>query len=39
MIKNGKAHHARVFDGAAHDLVILDAMPVISDRDDAGLRE
>ena len=30
---------ARVFDGAAHQLIILDASPVIGDRDDTGLPE
>ena len=37
MIENGEAHHARVFDGSAHQLVILDASPIIGDRDDTGL--
>ena len=38
MIENGEAYHARVFDGAAHQLVILDASSIIGDRDDTGLR-
>ena len=39
MIEHRQAEHARVLDRAAHQLVILDAMPVVGDRDDAGLRE
>ena len=39
VIENREAHHAGVFDGAAHQLVILDATAIIGDRDDTGLRE
>ena len=39
MIEHGQANHARVLDGAAHQLVILNAMTVVRDRDHAGLRE
>ena len=39
MIEHRHADHARIFDRAAHQLVILHAMAVIGDRDDAGLRE
>ena len=39
MIEHRDAHHARVFDRAAHQFVILNAVAVIGDRDDAGLCE
>ena len=39
MIEHRHADHARVFHRAPHQLVILNAMPVVRDRDHAGLRE
>ncbi len=37
MVHDDEAEHARVFQRAAHDLVVLDAMAVVGERDDAGL--
>ena len=37
VVENREAHHARVLDGTAHQFVILDASPIIGDRDDTGL--
>jgi len=39
MIEHRHANHARIFDRAPHDLVILNTMPVISDRNNALLRK
>ena len=39
MIHHRHADHARILHRAAHQLVILDAMPVVRDRDHARLRE
>ena len=39
MIEHRHADHARIFDRAPHQLVILDAVAVIGDRDDSALRE
>ena len=37
MIEHGQSNHARVFDCAPHQFVILDAMAVVGDRNHAGL--
>jgi len=39
MIKNRQAEHLRVFAGAAHEFVVLDAMAVVGDGDDSGFFE
>ena len=39
MIENRHANHPRVFDRAAHKLVVLDATAVVRDGDNAGLFE
>ena len=39
MIEHRHADHAGIFDRAPHQLVILNAMTVVSDRDDTCLRE
>ena len=39
MIEHRQADHARVFDGATHQLMILNAVAIVGDRDHAGLRE
>ena len=35
MVHDGEAKHARVLQRAAHDLMVLDTMPVVGERDDA----
>ena len=37
MIEHGQTDHARVFDGAPHQFIILNAMSVIRDCGHAGL--
>ena len=39
MIEHRHADHPRVLDRAAHEFVILNAVTVVGDRDDPGLRE
>ena len=39
MIHRGQVEHARVFERAAHEVVVLHAMAVVGDRDDAGLEK
>ena len=39
MIHHGQAKHAGVFDGATHDLVVLNAMPVIGQGNNTGLKK
>ena len=39
VIENREIEHAGVFEGAAHEFVILDAFAVVGDGDDAGLFE
>ena len=39
MIEHRHADHARILDRAAHQFVVLDAVAVVGDRDDAGLRK
>src|SRR5882724_7385904 len=39
MVEHRHADHPRIFDGAPHELVVLDATPVVGDRHDAGLFE
>src|SRR5690606_32418752 len=39
MVHDDEIEHFRVFDGAAHDLVVLDAFSVVGDSDDAGFAE
>ena len=39
MVEHRQAEHPRVFDRAPHELVILNTVTVIRDRDDAGLRQ
>ena len=39
VIEDGEADHPRIFDGPPHEFVVLDAMSVVGDGDDAGLRE
>ena len=39
MIEHRQAEHARIFDRAPHQFVILNAMAVVGDRDNAGLRK
>ena len=38
MIHHRQVEHARILDRAAHELMILNAMAVVGDRDHAGLR-
>lgn len=39
MVHDGEAKHVCVFGGAAHDFVILDAVAVVGDGDNAGVFE
>jgi hypothetical protein len=39
MIEHGQAHHARIFHGPPHELVVLHATAVIRDRNYPGLSE
>ena len=36
MVEDGELEHAGVLEGAAHELVVLHAMAVVGERDDAG---
>jgi hypothetical protein len=39
VVEHREVEHLCVFEGAAHELVVLDAMPVVRDGDDAGAFE
>src|SRR5262245_25276034 len=39
VIKNRKPYHSRIFHGTTHQLVILNAVSIISNGDNAGLPE